>query len=194
MELEELKLNWQLLNKQLEKNEILNRKIIQDMLQKRTISSYNKLFYVEIISLAIGFAIIPTFLILIQLVKYPPSLPWIITLMVLFCCIILWTSIKIWWLRKFNMENKNIFQLSKIIYTYRYWTQKEYIVSIFLLIILLTTRFITAHAQNYPWFAILLISITILIPIYMITFYKLFYKKHCNNIQKSLDELKEFKE
>lgn len=164
------------------------------MLQKQTTTTYYKLFHAEIICLAIGLVVIPTFLILIHIVKYPPSMPWIITLLVLLGCTVTWTSIKIWWLRKFDLENKDLLQLSKIIYTYRNWIQKECILSIPILVTLLAIRFITAHAQNYPWFAILIISIAILSTIYIFTFYKLFYKKHCNGIQKSLDELKEFEE
>ena len=194
MELEELKLNWELLNKRLEKNEILNKRIIHEMLQKRTITTYNKLFRAEIFCLSLGLVVIPVFLILIQFVKYPPSMPWRITILILLGSTVIWTSFKLWWLKKFDLENNDIFQLSQIIYTYRNWIQKECILSIPILVTLLTIRFITIHAQNYPWLAILIISIAVLSTIYLLTIYRLFYKKHCNDIQKSLDELKEFKE
>lgn len=194
MELEELKQNWQLLNERLEKNEILNKRIIKEMIMKRTSSIYSKLLNMEIWGLILGFIAVPTVLVFAQTVKNPPSLPWIISLEIGFVVIIIWEIRKIVWLKKFDLETKNIYQLSKIINVHRVWILKECIVSILIIFIGLAIRFITTHAYRYPWFALLLVSIVVLTFIYTIVVYQLIYKKYVNNLQKSLDELKEFEE
>lgn len=194
MELDDFKQNWNLISKRLEENEVLNKRIIKEMITKRTNSAYNKLLNMEIISLILLILFIPTFLIIAQIVKYPSALPWIVSLEILFFSLIIWTIIKIHWLKKFDIGKKDIYQLVKIIQTYRSWILKEYYTVIPLIMIFLIARFIVVHAQNYPWFATLLISVIIILPACAFTTYHFFEKKHCNNIQKSLDELKEFKE
>ena len=69
--------------------------------------------------------LIPTFLIISQTVKYPPALPWIVSLEILAIFITIWIIIKIHWLKKFNIEQKDIYQLARIIQTYRSWILKE---------------------------------------------------------------------
>lgn len=194
MELDDLKQNWELINKRLQENEVLNKRIIKEMITKRTTSAYNKLLNIEIISLIIMIILIPTFLIISQTVKYPPALPWIVSLAILAIFITIWIIIKIHWLKKFNIEQKDIYQLARIIQTYRSWILKENYILVPLFMIFLIVRFVVVHAQNIPWFATLIISVIIFLPLCGFANYHFFYKKQFNNIQKSLRELNEFKE
>lgn len=194
MELDDLKQNWELINKRLQKNEVLNKRIIKEMITKRTTSAYNKLLNMEIISLIIMIILIPAFLVATQTVKYPPALPWITCLEILAISVTIWIIIKIHWLKKFDIENKDIYQLGRIIQIYRSWILKESYILIPLCMIFLIARFIVVHAQSTPQFTTLIISALIFLPVYTFTIYYFFYKKHFNNIQKSLQELEEFKE
>lgn len=194
MELDDLKQNWELINKRLQENEVLNKRIIKEMITKRTTSAYNKLLNMEVISLIIMIILIPAFLIANQIVKYPPALPWIVCLEIFVISITIWIIIKIHWLKKFDIESKDIYQLGRIIQIYRSWILKESYILIPLFMIFLIVRFVVVHAQSTPWFATLIISAIIFLPVCAFANYYFFYKKQFNNIQKSLQELEEFKE
>lgn len=194
MELEDLKQQWQVLNKRLEENEILNKKIILDMIKKRTTSAYNKLMNMELVNLMIMIVLIPTFLITLCTAKYLPTHAWLIFLGLFILLVTIWEVIKVIWLKKFDIEKKNIQQLALLINTYRKWILMECAIIAPFVVIILGTLFFSIHTYNLPWLKILLLSLIVILPIFIAIMYRFFYKKHFNNIQKSLDELKEFKE
>lgn len=194
MELEELKQQWQLLNKRLEENEILNKKIILDMIKKRTTSAYNRLMNMELVNLMIMIVLIPIFLITLYIAKYLPTQALLIFLGLLILLVTIWEIIKVLWLKKFDIEKKNIQQLSLIINTYRKWILMECSIITPLVVIILGTRFFSIHAYNLPWLKVLLLSLIVILPIFIAIMYRFFYKKHFKSIQQSLDELKEFKD
>lgn len=194
MELDDLKQNWLLLNKRLEENEVLNKKIIREMIKKRTTSAYDKLLNMELISLMFIIICIPALLIAANTVRNPPPQIWFIGLEIAFVMAAIWETIKIGWLKKFDLEKKDIYQLSNIIHTYRNWIFKEYMITVPLVMIVLIVRFIHVNGQSYPVFTITWVSVLVILPIYAFVCYRFFYKKYFNHIQKSLDELKDFKE
>ena len=51
MELEELKAGWSILNEQLAKSEMLNKRIIKEMITNRTQSAYERLFRFDLFGL-----------------------------------------------------------------------------------------------------------------------------------------------
>lgn len=55
MELEELKANWNILNERLQKNEILNKRIIKDMITNRILTARQRLLWKIIIGYGIYF-------------------------------------------------------------------------------------------------------------------------------------------
>ena len=59
MELHELKNTWTVLDEQLKKNEMLNKQIIQEMLQKTSKTSLNRLINTDFVSLAVWLLAIP---------------------------------------------------------------------------------------------------------------------------------------
>ncbi|WP_075555686.1 hypothetical protein [Parabacteroides timonensis] len=58
MELEELKANWNILNERLQKNEILNKRIVKDMITSRILTARERLMWKIIIGYCIYFACI----------------------------------------------------------------------------------------------------------------------------------------
>ena len=56
MELDELKAGWNVLNERLEQNEILNKRIIKEMIINRTQSAYERLFRFDLFGLILTFA------------------------------------------------------------------------------------------------------------------------------------------
>ena len=65
MELEELKAGWNVLNERLAQNEILNKRIIKEMIINRTQSAYERLFRFDLFGLILAFVMCVLFPVLV---------------------------------------------------------------------------------------------------------------------------------
>lgn len=194
MELEDLKRNWQLLNRRLEKTEVLNQKIVQEMLIQRTDTIYNKIYKTELtgLLLSVCFISINCFIYLIASAFIP--IEWFIILNIAFIFTVIWQLTKIFRLKKFNIETKNIYELSKIIIIYKKWIQREIISCIPLFPVLLGIwLYYNIHLLT-PFLILLTVTITVAAIIYNFIWYFCIFSKNIRNIQKSLDELEDFYE
>lgn len=194
MELEDLKQNWQLLNRRLEKTEVLNQKIVQEMLIKRTDSIYNKIYKAELTGLFLSICFIPIncFIYLIASAFIP--IEWFIILNITFLFTVIWQLTKVFRLKKFNIETENIYELSKIIVIYKKWIQREAVSCIPLVFVLLGIWIYYNIHLFTPLLTLLTISIMAAAITYGFVWYFCIFSKNIRNIQKSLDELEDFYE
>ncbi len=123
MELEDLKSSWSELNKQLEKNELLNKRIIQEMITKRTQTAYNKLLRFDIAGLVLTIAAI-LFILLMEL--YYPRKTEILLLVSGVVIFGLFTGLRqLHYLLNFNIFNMKVYELNRIMLSYRLFVKRS---------------------------------------------------------------------
>lgn len=109
MDLNEMKASWQLLDKRLRQQEIVNKRIIQEMIARRTRSAHSRL----IVSHLSGFVIVAAVLILILALRNPigirPEAIWIALGTLLPLLVYMMASAR--FLRRFDLEKSTLCQL-----------------------------------------------------------------------------------
>lgn len=199
MELNELKNIWQELDQKIEKNNILNDKVIKDMLQTKGNKSISKLMAFEVLSLILLVAMIPVFLFLLAFFQNATShLNYTIVfikLMIIFCVLaVVWYGVKIYFLNKIEMRRSikdNIYNITR----YKLLLKREIQISFILYPIILGVciyHFYTVKATVLLW--VLLICLWLVVLVFVIWFYKKVTQKHIKSINQSLDELKDLEE
>lgn len=191
MELEDLKQHWQLLNKRLEATEVLNQKLIQQMLVERTNTTFNKIYKTEMKGLLLAISLIPiNCLIYAVAYSYTPVI-WFITLNTFLLLTSIWQIIKVSLLKQFDIENQNIYELSKIIIQYKKWIQGETISAIPLAFIL-SSIWLYYYFNTLTPLLLSLIVIIIATGIIFGFFVSSYTSKNIRNIHKSLNDLEDF--
>lgn len=199
MELEELKTSWSVLNERLEKSEMLNKRIIKEMIAGRTQSAYERLFKFDMFGLlwVIGFSILLPIMYFVggagmKLVGGVEMKPLAFALLegVLIIGAISQIFI-VFILTRFDMEKRKICELTKLTLRYRLWTKMSLlygsvlgIVAVFAFLFIERDRL----AGNWEMRLVALLLIASVMTCYQINF----YRKNIQTIEKGLEELKEF--
>lgn len=193
MELEELKAGWNVLNERLEQNEILNKRIIKEMIINRTQSAYERLFRFDLFGLILAFVMCVLFPVLVvtgKIVMQPLSFAVLEgTICVGFIIQVFFSAI----LLRFNMEKKRICELARLTLIYKLWMKRNFLFASGLVVSALIAFMFIEKARLVVNWEIRLILILLFISIIM--FYQIrFYLKNIQTIEKGLEELKEFEE
>lgn len=193
MEVEELKAGWNVLNERLAQNEILNKRIIKDMITTRTQSAYERLFKFDLfgIILLIALCILLPFIdVAFKAGTKTISFVLLEGLMIvgLFMQCFIFSL-----LAKFNMDKMNIRELSRLTLKYKLWTRRNYTWGTVLAIIVLIAFYFIQQAYLISD-APLRLAVALLFTFVIIYYSICFYKKNIRIIEKGLEELKEFEE
>ena len=193
MELEELKAGWNVLNERLEQNEILNKRIIKEMIINRTQSAYERLFRFDLFGLILAFVMCVLFPVLVvtgKIVMQPLSFAVLEgTICVGFIIQVFFSAI----LLRFNMEKKRICELARLTLIYKLWMKRNFLFASGLVVSALIAFMFIEKARLVVNWEIRLILILLFISIIM--FYQIrFYLKNIQTREKGLEELKEFEE
>lgn len=195
MELQELKNTWTVLDEQLKKNEMLNKQMIQEMLQKKSNRSLNKLLNNEFFSLTIWLLAIPLSIWGYHLPKFDNFLFPKILFAVIFVTSILaviWSCYQLRNLMKIDFSKgvkDNIYNVSKYIILLK----KEKIAVYFglapIYFILGVLCYYEIGANVSYWIFLIMACIFGIVLSYWI--YKRIYDTNIQVIKKSLEELNE---
>ena len=195
MEIDELKNTWQSLENRLKGQEMLNNKLVKDMLETKSEKSLSRLINVELISMIILLILIPVIIYMIsweiQLTGYNTFMwAWMVV------CIlgVLWQGFKLYKLMRIDLL-KTVCNNIKETNEYNIWIKKEK----FGVIILSCVLFLSIAFFYQLWnvgtalwgFLICTFAVVSIIAYWS---YKKIYDKNINSILKSLEELKELKE
>lgn len=193
MELEELKTSWNILNERLEKSEMLNKRIIKEMITGRTQSAYERLFRYDLCGLILSFLICLLFPILTftgQLVLKPLSFA------VLEGCVAIGFLMQVFFMSvlvKFDLEKKKLCELARLAYTYKLWMKRNHVFGTGIAMCGIIA-FLIIEQKNLVagWEVRMAVA---LLFCFIIAFFQIrFYLKNIRAIEKGLEELKEFKE
>ena len=193
MELEELKASWNVLNERLEKSEMLNKRIIKEMITNRTQSAYDRLLRFDLFGLIVGLVISIMFSVLTfagQLVMKPLSF------VVLEGCIVIGVLMQAYFLyihAKFDLEKKKLCELARLEFKYKLWMKRNHVIGIGIgLIGILAFLFIEQDRLVVGWE--MRMAVGLLFGFIIAYFQIRFYQKNIRIIEKGLEELKEFEE
>jgi len=191
MELEDLKKNWNTFSEQLNKNEILNQRIIRDMIIQRTDSTLQKLINTEFVG-GIFIIVMTIFTgIIADYLRYPGITTGLI------CGVMalagLWNMYKAYTLTKINMDEDNILSVESRLLRYKQLITGEMIAIVPYIIIAsaaIVLSFPVLFNSNLIIYA--LINVVVIPP--AMYFGHIYYKKKFKELNKNIREFKEFKE
>lgn len=128
MDLDEMKAGWNTLNELLARNEILNRRMIKEMITARTQSAYDIIYRCEwqqlLLTLFIGIILFVGY----NLSDLPLKCSSFIFLETIMFIALLIGAFMIYTLSKFNLGRMKVNELTHIVLTYKkyYWYNKKY--------------------------------------------------------------------
>lgn len=192
MDLDEMKAGWSVLNERLAQNEISNQRIIKEMIATRTRSAYDKIYNHEwrelIIILAVAILVIPCGMFWDGIHMKCASLVLIET--ILFFALLFYGWV-VYCLSKFNLETSTTSELSRLVLKYkRYrWYNEVYGTAIALSVVAIFLFLESKHLNIYA-VSTTVVMISIGLSVSFIQLRK--HKQLINEIEKGLDELKEF--
>jgi hypothetical protein len=198
MELDELKNVWALVDERLKENEMLNKRIIQEMLRDKSNKSLNKLINYELFSIIILVLVIPLFIWLLNTRFINALFPKILFVVGIAISIfgIVWGgyTLKSYLLKiDFSKSIKdNIYYVNKFMIYYRKSKMINYYILIPVISLLCILCYYELKAPFHLWiflFAGLIVGIG-----FTCWTYKKIYDVNIQSIQKSLDEIRELKE
>ena len=197
MELEELKGTWTELEERLKKNEMLNKHIMEEMLNKKSKKSLNRLINVDFLSLIGVLLLIPVY---IGLCNNPYFVSFFSTKifsigMAVFCVLsAIWYSYKLKCVMKIDLSKPvkdNMYSVNK----YAVIVKQEKLAAYFvipLVALLCAYSYYDMKVSLSLWvFLIIMFSIGIVITYWG---YKRFYEPNIQTIKKGLEEMKELEE
>lgn len=190
MELEDLKTGWSVLNERLMKNEILNTRIVKEMITKRTLTAYDRLLRTELFNIAVI-----TFLCLILPAMYRniPELTYtsfILLEIVMVCSLFLQLFIASF-LFRFNVGTMKSIELARLILNYKVWTKRNRFFGslfgiLFIIVFILIQQIYLVPGKLFNIIVALCIGLAIGALSYK------YHKRRIESIEKGLEELKEF--
>lgn len=194
MELEELKVGWNVLNERLAQNEILNKRIIKDMITTRTLSAHERLFRFDLFGLILLFGICILFPFLNVALETKGLKPLSMVLLEVVLIVGLVIQIIIFsFLSRFNMDKMKICELSRLVLKYKLWTKRSMTYGLILVVVAIIGVYFIQRAYLLPYVELQLCIILFFAS--LMTYFQLgFYKKNIRIIEKGLEELKEFEE
>lgn len=193
MELEELKAGWGVLNERLEQNEILNKRIIKEMVTNRTQSAYERLFRFDLFGFLLTLVMCVLFPVLVmtgKLVMQPLSFALLEGAVGIgFIMQVFFLSLLI----RFNMEKKKLCELAWLALTYKLWMKRNFMFgSMIGASAMVAFLFIEKARLVVNWEVRLGV---ILLFVFIMGLYQIrFYLKNIRTIEKGLEELKEFED
>ena len=193
MELEELKASWNVLNEQLEKSEMLNKRIIKEMITNRTQSAYERLFRYDIFGLILCFTLCVMFPVLVttgKLVLKPAAFA-ILEGAILIGFVMQFFFLFI--LGRFDMEKKKICELARLEFVYKLWMKRNHVIGTGIAIVgIIAFLFIEQDRLVAGWELRMVVALFVAA---VIAYFQIrFYQKNIRVIEKGLKELKEFEE
>ncbi|MDR3235720.1 MAG: hypothetical protein LBT48_03210 [Prevotellaceae bacterium] len=197
MELEELKTNWLVLNERLAKNEILNKRIIKEMITKRTRSAYNRLFGYNVLGLVLVSAT-AIGIFLLGLINFTPLSIVVVGETGLILSII-WVIIRIIIINRFQFDSKEtVYELLVRVLKFKLLQKKEFIISLIFGGIILGIIVFSCYS-DLPIYIPIYIRVIIFLSVAIFTFVLSYVsylceKRNVEAIGKGLDELKELEE
>ena len=199
MELNELKNAWTSVDERLKKQEILNTRMVQEMLRNKSSNSLNKLINLEIFSLVTSLLVIPLMVWLLTFRFYENFIFPKITLIVIIAACIVGIILGCYSLINYFMRidfSKNIKNNMHYVNRYNIFYRKSKMANYFVIIPILSSLGILVYYELkvpfYLW-VFLFVSLTTAIG-FTIWAYKKVYDKNIQTIKKSLEELKELEE
>lgn len=190
MELDDLKAGWNVLNERLEQNEILNKRIIKEMITNRTQSAYERLFRFDLFGLVT--VILLCILLPVMMVNQIEIKPFSIVLLegaLLIGLVAQFFLFSI--LVRFNMEKMKLCDLSRLTLRYKLWTKRSYTYGTALAFIVIVVFFFIQEAYLLRGAAVRMTAALLLAS--FIAYYQIrFYKKNIQIVEKGIEELDEF--
>lgn len=193
MELDKLKENWGTLNERIEQNEILNKRIIREMIQNRTNSAQSRLFRYDLFSLILVtlFCFLLPFL-WIQTIMVFPSFLVLLGVMLFALCM---EAAKLSCLLRFNIETKSLYELSRLTLRYQQLVKWNYTYGVLIAVLAVIAVFLFQGSNIYLdswriWVVCIAFAIGILLSFLQIRF----QQKNIQSIKQGLKELEEFME
>lgn len=125
MEMDEMKTSWNVLNEKLQQNEILNKRLIREMIASRTQTAYGRLWRYNLRTLMICFFWCLFFLFFQQgrAFFHPASLYGVATALIMGALI---AFVKMYYLSRFKMDSKKLCELTELILKYKKWNRFGY--------------------------------------------------------------------
>jgi hypothetical protein len=197
MELDELKNTWMVLEKKLNKTEILNKQLVQEMLHKKSNRSLSRLINMDTFNLICWFLTIPVSVWCYRLPRFENFVyPKILFAALLFISIpiAIWGCYHLVQLMKIDFS-KSIKENMHRVNQYAIAIKKEKIVTyvcMFLFYILGIACYKEINANDLYWYFLVVAFIIGFVLVKWI--YKRIYDTNIQAIKKSLEELKEFEE
>lgn len=190
MELDELKKNWELLNDELRKSEILNRKVAKKLIEKRALSTRDRLVKANI--LAIG--VIVFFLAVIPLaatqVTIRQEVLWLAyTVLPATMLYSLWN---IHFLYKFDLQSSSLLKLRKWVIAYKQRLRAELYCTPFIALGLFLAVFFIHHHYRSLWLTVFDGLMLLAGGIATYLGYLHWDKRSVHEIETGLQELEEF--
>ncbi len=191
MNLDEMKNSWNVLNERLEQNEILNKRIIEEMVASKTKSAYDCIYNQELRGLYI--------ILLIALIVLPANrflginmkLSSFILLEAVMCLALLFQSAILYSLSKFKLNYKKVNELTRTVLKYRkfYNYNKKYgtLLGLGAVIVFM----ISESKLTNPYAFLPVLAVMIVGCIYSYTKMKQ-HEQRIQEVEQGLVELKEF--
>ncbi|MDL2277221.1 hypothetical protein LJC57_01390 [Parabacteroides sp. OttesenSCG-928-G07] len=193
MELDDLKTGWTILNERLEENEILNKRIVEEMIKNRTNSAHSKLFRYDLCLL-----ILVALLCVFNPIMWPTTILFLSSFLILEGLLLIALVVAVWkisYLLRFNLETKNICELNRLILRYRLILKWDYIFSIpFVFIALVAVFLIQGSNVLLNSWRLWVVGISLVVAVIWSILEIRFSNKAIASIEQGLKELKEFEE
>lgn len=193
MELDDLKAGWSVLNERLQQNEILNKRIIEDMIKQRGETAIGRLYRYDLFAAItiLGIWVILYFTSFFMPTKGGANHHMMIIASTLFP-FGLWQLMKVSLLRKIDFRADGLQQTTALIERYRRWVYRETFVAIPYAIFIMVYVFLTTPQTTT--FTLFAISIGIVVGTFLTILEYYFYKNNISKSRQALKELKEFEE
>jgi MFS family permease len=190
MELEELKAGWSILSERLEKNEILNKRIIKEMITKRTQTAHNRLLGYNVFGLMTVLLGMIGVLVIALFINKP--FPFVIIAEVVLLLTAIYEIAIVRIMNKFQLDKQTTLQLSAWTLKYKQIMKWSVRFSYIIFGISLVLNFFLASYQNWSITNIILVE-SIVVFFFILAYIAYIYieKKNITTIEQGLEELKE---
>lgn len=147
MELDELKNSWNVLNKRLDDSEVVNLRVIKEMIQQKTKTAFDHLFNQNLHSFIVTFFIVAIMFPLIYMNTPISTTSFVIVeiAMVIGMVLQIW---KLMLLSKFDLGEKKCNELSRLVLSYKQFRHNETIWSIALVALTFVAFYISELCFN----------------------------------------------
>lgn len=193
MELENLKAGWGVLNERIQQNEILNKRIISDMIRNRTQSAQSRLFGYEV------FCVLVMVVLCVGLpFVYHNTIMTFASFMLLEVLMVVTLIGQLYgfsFMARFDIEKKNIVELLRLVLQYKLYTRRTHIYGPALGVAALIGFFFLQgdklFTDSWRW---VVLGISSVIAVFFGYIQIRFYNRNITTIETGLKELKEFEE